>query len=168
MMGHTGTRYDAHINALEFSLAVSGDGRLIERFKTLLMERYPGITIYDRNEEAAMDFSDVEFPPWPEIANVDAVFIRSGPKESITLRNGNLHRYFNCVSKASQADEKQLSGLLLNIVNHVEEILCLPEPEPQISQGVELDISELPFFGEDFEQDPEEVAELEVETREEE
>ena len=108
---------------LKFSLAVSGNGRLIPRFVEAVKLEYRGVRIYDRNEEANRPPSPHPIPSHPKVADIDAVFVRSGPRESLTLRSRHGHRYFNCVSDPAQANESSLAFLLKRIVRAVQELI---------------------------------------------
>jgi hypothetical protein len=108
---------------MKFSLAVSGNGRLIPRFVEAVKLEYRGIRIYNRNEEANRPPSSHPIPSHPEVADIDAVFILAGAGESITLRSRQEHRYFNCVSDPALAHERSLAFLLKRIVLAVQELI---------------------------------------------
>ena len=107
----------------KFSLAVSGDGRLIPVFMEAVKREYRGVKFYDRNEEAARPPSPLRIPPHPNVADVDAVFVRSGERESLTLRNRVVHRYFNYVYDPGSTDQAGLHRLMKQILAAVGELV---------------------------------------------
>jgi len=113
-----------HEHHVSFSLAVHGGGRLVRLFEDLLKIRYPGVTVYLRNSAQDHGPAAPMMPPHPEVADVDAVFVRSGRCEQITLRCGGHHRFFNCVADAADTRETERERLLNLVVNTVEEMLA--------------------------------------------
>jgi len=111
------------MNQQKFSLAISGDGRLILRFSQAVGARYPGVRIYDRNEEASGPPSTAPIPSHPKVADVEAIFILSGPKETATIRSGKGHRYFNYLSDRKMARQANLDLLLKQMVQAVHDLL---------------------------------------------
>lgn len=108
---------------MKFSLAVSGNGRLMPRFVQALKLRYPQITIYDRNEEANRPPSNAPIPSHPKVADIEVVFTRSGARETATIRNRKEHRFFNYVSDPKAGDDQGLNMLLKQMVQAVEALL---------------------------------------------
>lgn len=106
-----------------FSLAVSGNGLFLERFVPLLKVRFPAIIIYDRNEEASRPPSNEAFPAHPEVADIDALFLLSGGKETATIRNRREHRYFNYVPEQDQSSRHDF--LLNQMVRAVEQLIAV-------------------------------------------
>jgi hypothetical protein len=110
-------------STIKFSLAVSGNGRLMPRFVQALNQRYRHVIIYDRNEEANRPPSTARIPPHPKVADVDAIFGLSGSRETITLRSRNGHRFFNYDSDPKRIDEAATEFLFRQIVASVETLL---------------------------------------------
>jgi len=107
----------------KFSLAVSGEGRLIPAFIEAVKQDYPGVTLYDRNEEAARPPSPLRIPPHPNVADVDAVFVLSGERETLNLRNRVAHRYFNYNSNPGQTNPAELKRLMKLILAALGELI---------------------------------------------
>jgi hypothetical protein len=107
----------------KFSLAVSGEGRLISPFIEAVKLEYPGVTFYDRNEEAARPPSPLRVPSHPNVADIDAVFVLSGERESLTLRNRMTHRYFNYTSDPKLAKPADMERLMKRILATIRELV---------------------------------------------
>jgi hypothetical protein len=107
----------------KFSLAVSGEGRLIPTFIEAVKLEYPGVTLYDRNEEAARPPSPLRVPPHPNVADIDAVFVLSGERETLTLRNRKIHRYFNYVYDPGSVNQADFNRLMKRILATVGELI---------------------------------------------
>lgn len=108
---------------MKFSLALSGSGNLMQRFGEMLKVHYPGITVYDRNVETVWGPSVPIMLSHLEVADIDAIFTRFGPRELITLRCAGRHRLFNCISDPGQVARGELDHLLQKIVQAVGELL---------------------------------------------
>ncbi len=108
---------------MKFSLAVSGNGRLMPRFIQVVKLQYRHITIYDRNEEANRPPSSAPIPSHPQVADVDAVFGLKGDWETITLRSQRGHHFFNYDSDPGRIDEAAMELLFRQIVAAVEKLL---------------------------------------------
>ena len=150
-----------------FSLAVSGNGDLLELFVEKLVERFPGIIIYDRNEEAARDSSDEEHPPIPQVAYVDVLFTREDGKEHVTIHCFHRHRFFNYDMKETLPGSNREQFLMESMLNAVAQLSELPKekalPEPEVP-----DISEEPAVSKEPEQTEPEPTETDQPEQEEE
>ena len=100
-----------------FSVAVSGRSSLIERFVEILGAHHRGVTVYDRNAEAARDDARIAIPRHPQVADVEAVFGCSGAREMITLRSRMGHRYFNFATRAAPAANVDIERFLQRVVD---------------------------------------------------
>lgn len=109
--------------SVKFSLAVSGNGHMSAYFLSLLRIRFPDVIIYDRNEEPRRPPSTALIPPHPQVADIDASFIRAGFKEMATIRSRNGHRFFNYVSESAATVAEGQSLLLQRFIQAVEELL---------------------------------------------
>ena len=107
----------------KFSLAVSGNGRLISPFVEAVKLEYPDVTLYDRNKEAARPPSPLRVPSHPNVADIDAVFVLSGEQETLTLRNRLTHRYFNYISDPEKANPAELNRLMKRILAALGELI---------------------------------------------
>jgi len=110
-------------STLKFSLAISGNGRLMPRFVRALKLRFRHITIYDRNEEANRPPSTALIPSHPEVADVDAVFGLEGNWETIFLSSQRGHHFFNYDSDPKKIDEAAMEFLFRRIVAAVEKLV---------------------------------------------
>ena len=106
----------------KFSLAVSGNGRLIPRFVESLKRKYRSVIIYDRNEEASRPHSPHPLPRRPKVADVDAVFVSFGAGETVTIRSIKGHRFFTYEANFEQAGQTKLQLLLKRLVQAVEDL----------------------------------------------
>lgn len=97
----------------KFSLAVSGRGNLMPSFVAAVKQRYPGVTVYDRNEEASRPPSNAAIPRHPEVADIDVVFIEHDAFESATIRSPRNHRFFN-YDPSQYGNDPTRSSLLMN------------------------------------------------------
>lgn len=79
--------------------------------------------MYDRNEEAARPPSPLRIPSHPNVADVDAVFVLSGERETLTLRNRTAHRYFNYVSDPKLANRADMALLMKRIMAAIGELV---------------------------------------------
>jgi hypothetical protein len=109
-----------------FSLAVAGNGKLMQPLVERLKERFPGIVIYDRNEEARRSQSDQEHPLIPQVAYVDVRFHRKGVKEVATIRCFHRHRFFNYDLEETQPGSKREDYLMNSMLDAVETLCKLP------------------------------------------
>ena len=117
-----------------FSLAVAGNGKLMQPLVERLKERFPGIVIYDRNEEARRSETDQEHPLIPQVAYVDVRFHRTGVKEVATIRCFHRHRFFNYDLDETQPDSKREDYLMNSMLDAVDTLCKLPRiraPEPE-------------------------------------
>jgi len=123
-----------------FSLAVAGNGKMMHPLVERLKERFPGIVIYDRNEEARRSQADQEHPLIPQVAYVDVLFHRTGVKEVATIRCFHRHRFFNYDLEETQAGSRQEDYLMNSMVDAVDALCKLPRirpPEPEETQVVD-------------------------------
>lgn len=111
------------VNQQKFSLAVAGDSVLIPRFKELIRQRFSRVTIYDRNEEASRPPSNHPIPSHPEVADIDVTFSRNGSKETATIRNLHLHRFYNYVIESAEDRQPAHDLILKQMVESVEELI---------------------------------------------
>jgi hypothetical protein len=111
------------MQVLKFSVAVSGQGRLMEPLVRLLKQQHRGVVIYDRNEEARRPPSNARIPPHPKVADVDVFFSLQGAKETATVRSGKGHRFFNYVSDPKQAKKHELDLLLKHMLLAITQLL---------------------------------------------
>ncbi len=110
-------------SSIKFSLAVSGDGRLMPQFVQALKLRYHQITIYDRNEEANRPPSTALIPSHPEVADVDAEFGLEGDRETIFLRSQKGHYFFNYDSDPKRIKDAAMELLFRQIIIAVGKLL---------------------------------------------
>jgi hypothetical protein len=108
---------------LKFSLAISGNGRLMPQFVQALNLRYPNVTIYDRNEEANRPPATARIPSHPKVADVDVVFGLKGNWETIFLSSQKGHQFFNYDSGPGKIDQAAIKFLFRQIVVAVETIV---------------------------------------------
>jgi len=121
----------------EFSLAVAGDGKMMQPLVERLKERFPGIVIYDRNEEARRAETDQEHPLIPQVAYVDVRFHRTGVKEVATIRCFHRHRFFNYDLEETAAGSRREEYLMESMLDAVDALCKLPRvrtPEPQVAE----------------------------------
>lgn len=88
-----------------FSVGVRGTGPLRRRFIEILESTYQGVTVYDREREAARDDSRATRPRHPEVADIDAFFGRGTDAELLTLRSVKGHRHLNCAASPAVTTE---------------------------------------------------------------
>lgn len=129
-----------------FSLAVAGDGKMMAPLVEKLKIRFPGIIIYDRNEEARRDDSDVLHPSIPQVAYVDVLFSRDGDKELATIRCFHRHRLFNYDMQETPAGSKSEAFLLNSMLTAVDNLCELPKINtPPVAEPPEdSDVSDEP------------------------
>ena len=121
-----------------FSLAVAGDGKMLGPLVERLKIRFPGIIIYDRNEEARRDDSDALHPRIPQVAYVDVKFSRDGDKELATIRCFHRHRLFNYDLQETPAGSKREDFLLSSMLTAVAQLCELPKINtPPVSDSAE-------------------------------
>ena len=111
------------MNQQKFSLAVSGEGRLMTRFVRAVKVEFRNVNIYDRNEEARRPPSTAPIPSHPKVADVDVIFTLSGSTETATIRSRFNHRFFNYESGPLPADDAGLEFLLKRMVQAVWALL---------------------------------------------
>jgi hypothetical protein len=112
-----------NVNQQKFSLSVAGESVLIPRFVELLKQRFPRITIYNRNEEASRPPSNHPIPSHPEVADIDVTFSRQGSKETATIRNLHLHRFYNYFIESAEDRQPSHDLILKQMVEEVEEMI---------------------------------------------
>ena len=100
-------------NRQKFSIGISGSGYLMDVFQQAARLRFPAMKVYDRNEEARREASDVPIPRHPKVADVDVLFQQQGSLESVTIRSAHRHRYFN-YDPSDLANDTTRRSLLLN------------------------------------------------------
>jgi hypothetical protein len=118
----------------KYSVAVAGNGLLLDRFVLEIKRRFPAMIIYDRNEEAKRPPSNAPIPSHPEVSDVDAVFMLSGSVETVRIQCQTQHRFFNYDSRLISAGGTGLEIMLKRMVQTVEEMLwpreqVIEEPE---------------------------------------
>ncbi len=107
----------------KFSVGVSGKGRLILHFVQILKTKFPTVIIYDRNKERDSPPSTAPIPRHPQVSDLDAVFSLSGAMETVTIRCGREHRFFNYPADPEQIDPVAQHLLLNRMVGSVRELL---------------------------------------------
>lgn len=112
--------------SLRFSVAVSGQSDLIGRFVEILGANHRGVTVYDRNAEAARDDARAAIPRHPQVADVEAVFGCSGAREMVTLRSRTGHRYFNFSARSAPAAKVDIERFLQRVVDALPALLQAP------------------------------------------
>ncbi len=115
---------------LVFTVGVSGDGQMLDTFVENLKERFPGVVVYDRNEEAERPDSDEPKPATPEVANIDVLFMQKGSKEIATIRRFHRHRLFNYDMKDNPPDSPKLYWLLREMMDAIDEFMKPPQEPP--------------------------------------
>ncbi len=104
-------------------MGISGQGQLLPHFVRTLKAGFPAVTIYDRNEERDRPPSNAPIPRHPQVSDLDAVFSLSGTMETVTIRCGRKHRFFNYPASPEQTESLAQRLLLNQMVHSVRELL---------------------------------------------
>ena len=113
---------------IKLSLAIDGEGDLIPILVEHVRERFPGIIIFDRNEEANRPDSEDAAPFTPQPAYVNVLFQQSGRKEKATVRCFHQHRFFNYDMEETTPGSKRETALINSMLLGIEEMCELPKP----------------------------------------
>jgi len=124
-----------------FSVGVAGNGKMLHPFVEKLKKRFPQVIVYNRNEEAVRAEPVSGVPSIPSVSDFDALFTKTGAKETANIRSFHRHRFFNYDLDDNPHGSPGAESLLSHMIEAVGMMLVLPEKPAVVAENKKEEIT---------------------------